>query len=162
MKDYMPWKYYADVFSIPYESLFEEGYRLLLFDIDNTLLPYKKDVPSSEIVQLLHKIKSIGFDVCLVSNTWPWKAKKIGKALGVPSYGFSFKPMTFHIMKAVGKNDLFKTLFIGDQIFTDVLGAKRCNIHCILVDPLDTYESIVTMFNRGRENDIINRGDYFE
>ena len=53
-------------------------------------------------------------------------------------------------------------VLIGDQLFTDVYAAYKTGIKSILVDPVDVYESFITIFNRGRENDIINRGDYYE
>ena len=79
-------------------------------------------------------------------------------------FGLACKPLTFNVSRIMNKYKMNKdnTVIIGDQIYTDVLCADKLGIKSILVDPIDIYESFITMFNRGRENDIINRGDYYE
>ena len=60
------------------------------------------------------------------------------------------------------KFNIDNMVLIGDQLFTDIAAAKKMGIKSILVDPIDVYEPFITVFNRGRENELINRGDYFE
>lgn len=40
------------------------------------------------------------------------------------------------------------TLFIGDQLFTDVWGARRTGLYSILTKPMDPHEEIQIVFKR--------------
>ena len=159
-----PWKYYKDIFSIDYSTLKDENKTVLLFDLDNTIINNRvKDVTDKEIA-LFRDLEKKGFRVFIVSNSFPWRVKKICNRLSIMGFGFACKPLTFNVSRIVKKYKMNKdnTVIIGDQIYTDVLCATKLGIKSILVDPIDIYESFITMFNRGRENDIINRGDYYE
>ena len=64
---WLPDKYVEDVFSIDYEDLYRQGFRGLIFDIDNTLVPHGAD-SDSKIDKLFQDIHSLGFKTLLLSN----------------------------------------------------------------------------------------------
>lgn len=164
MEMYKPWKYYKDVFSISYDKLFNEGYDSLLFDIDNTLVNnYVKNV-DYQTKELFSNLKALGFKIYLVSNSLPIRVHRIARSLGVKGYSLAFKPSVVRTMNTILKHklDINRTILIGDQIFTDILCANKIGIKSILVDPIDIHESFITIFSRGKEDDYINRGDYYE
>ena len=164
MEKYKPWKYYKDIFDINYDYLINNSYNTLVFDIDNTIINNRTKNVSYKEIDLFKKLKDMGFKIIIVSNSWPWRVRRISKSLGVKGLGLSFKPLIFNILKAKRylKTSYENMVLIGDQLFTDVYAAYKTGIKSILVDPVDVYESFITIFNRGRENDIINRGDYYE
>jgi shikimate kinase len=47
------------------------------------------------------------------------------------------------------------TLFIGDQLFTDVWGAKRLGIYCILSKPINPKEEIQIVLKRRLEKPVL-------
>lgn len=64
---FFPDEYMESTYSIPFEKLYQEGYRGVIFDIDNTLVPH--GAPADERAkQLFRRLKEIGFESCLLSN----------------------------------------------------------------------------------------------
>ena len=164
MEDLRPWKYYKDVLSINYDYLIYNNYNTLLFDLDNTLLNNREKNVSNDIVNLFSNLKRMGFNVLVVSNALPGRVKRISDVLDVKGYSLACKPFINKIIsiKNANKFNIDNMVLIGDQLFTDIAAAKKMGIKSILVDPIDVYEPFITVFNRGRENELINRGDYFE
>ena len=164
MEDLRPWKYYKDILSINYDYLIHNNYNILLFDLDNTILNNRETVVSNDIINLFTNLKRMGFTVLIVSNALPGRVQNVAKVLGVKGYGLAFKPFIKKIykIKQAKKFNIENMVVIGDQLFTDIKAAKKLGIKSILVDPIDVYEPFITVFNRGRENDLINRGDYYE
>ena len=56
------------------------------------------------------------------------------------------------LMKTREKN----TLFVGDQLFTDVYGAKRTGIYSILVKPIHPKEEIQIVLKRYLERIVLH------
>ena len=52
--------------------------------------------------------------------------------------------------------DLSSTVFVGDQLFTDVWGAKRAGIHNILVQPMNPKEEIQIVLKRYLEKIVLH------
>ena len=62
-----PDEYYESSYVIPYEKLYDEGYRGIIYDIDNTLVPH--GFPADDrALELFDRLRDIGFDVTLLSN----------------------------------------------------------------------------------------------
>ena len=126
------------VFSVDFSQEYAAGIRGLVLDIDNTLVP--QDAPADErAAAFVGQLKSMGFRVCLISNNGLNRVKSFADTVGANFIHKARKPAKkgfFRAMKAIstGPED---TLFIGDQLFTDVWGAKRAGLKHILVQPLD-------------------------
>ena len=57
----------SSTYAIDYEKLYEEGYRGILFDIDNTLVEHGKEA-TEQAKRLFSRLKKIGYECCLISN----------------------------------------------------------------------------------------------
>lgn len=153
---FFPDQYVASTYVIPFEKLYEEGYRGLIFDIDNTLVPHgaPADVRAKK---LFERLKGIGFDCCLISNNQEPRVKMFNDEIGVHYIFDAHKPSTKNYKRAmeIMKTDETNTLFIGDQLFTDVWGAKRAGIRNILVKPIYPKEEIQIVFKRKLERIVL-------
>ena len=153
---FFPDEYVASTYVIPFEKLYEEGYRGLIFDIDNTLVPH--DAPAdNRAKKLFAKLKELGFEACLLSNNQEPRVKMFNDDVQVNYICNAHKPSTKNYQKAMDLmgTDLSNTIFIGDQLFTDVWGAKRTGIRNILVKPIHPKEEIQIVFKRKLEKIVL-------
>lgn len=169
---FYPKMYKKNIFEIPYDKLKEQGVKVLLFDLDNTIGKMEEGCASKE-VQDLFKTLSKKFKLAIVSNNSSKKrVASFAKSLNVDYFYFSMKPSTRSIRKAMNKYSVesFDIAMIGDQLVTDVLAANRVKCLSILVDPLANKDLKVTYINRTIENKIIKkyqkkgkftRGEYY-
>ena len=134
----VPDYYYDSVFLIPYEDLFAKNIRGLIFDIDNTLTPFDQDLPPEEIVQLLERLKSMGFKVCLLTNNTNGRLARFNKNIQMDGFANALKPRTKGVNQAMAKMETKpeSTAIIGDQLLSDVWAGKRANITTIMVKPI--------------------------
>ncbi|MBQ8559263.1 MAG: YqeG family HAD IIIA-type phosphatase [Tyzzerella sp.] len=153
---FFPDDYVASTYVIPFEKLYEEGYRGLIFDIDNTLVPH--GAPADERAKkLFARLKEIGFDCCLLSNNQEPRVKMFNKEIGVHYICDAHKPSVKNYQKAMEMmgTDLRSTVFIGDQLFTDVWGAKRTGMRNFLVKPIHPKEEIQIVLKRQLEKIVL-------
>ncbi len=149
---FFPDEYVASTYVIPFEKLYEEGYRGVIFDIDNTLVPHGE--PADERAKkLFARLKKIGFESCLLSNNQEPRVKMFNEEIGVYYIFDAHKPSTKNYKKAMDlmETDLSSTIFVGDQLFTDVWGAKRTGLRNILVKPIHPKEEIQIVLKRKLE-----------
>ncbi len=146
---FFPDEYVASTYVIPFEKLYEEGYRGIIFDIDNTLVPHgaPADIRAKK---LFARLKELGFECCLLSNNHEPRVKMFNEEIKVHYIYDAHKPSVKNYQKAMAlmKTDLKSTLFVGDQLFTDVWGAKRTGIRNILVKPIYPKEEIQIVLKR--------------
>jgi HAD superfamily phosphatase (TIGR01668 family) len=131
-------------------TLWEEGFKGILIDLDNTIVPWRQSHIPEETRVFFEEAKAVGFQVCLFTNAGSLRAARISQALGIRCLAKARKPFGFHfrsIMREM-RLDAAETLMIGDQIFTDMLGGNRAGCHTILLPPLYTEEFIGTRFLR--------------
>lgn len=148
-KKFYPDQYLASTYVIDFEKLYKEGYRGLIFDIDNTLVPH--NAPADDrAVALFERLKKIGYRCCLISNNQEPRVKMFNEKIQVDYVYNAHKPSTKNYIKAmeIMGTDRSNTIFIGDQLFTDVWGAKRAGIRNILVKPLHPKEEIQIVLKR--------------
>lgn len=153
---FFPDRYVASTYVINFEKLYEQGYRGLIFDIDNTLVPH--GAPADErAVQLFERLKGIGYQCCLISNNQEPRVKMFNQDIRVNYIYNAHKPSTKNYKKAmeIMGTDTKNTLFIGDQLFTDVWGAKRAGIGNILVKPIHPKEEIQIVLKRYLERIVL-------
>ncbi|MBQ9983729.1 MAG: YqeG family HAD IIIA-type phosphatase [Lachnospiraceae bacterium] len=149
MSKFYPTRYYDKKEDIPIESYYEKGYRGILFDIDNTLVPHNEPVDEKALV-FIHRLKEIGFQVCLISNNGEERVKTFADPLEVKYVYKAWKPAKrgyVEGMEILGTS-LENTLFVGDQIFTDIWGANRAGMYSILLDPINPKEEIQIILKR--------------
>ncbi len=139
-------------YDIDYESLYQEGYRGILFDIDNTLVEHGADA-DDRAVRLFARLKSMGFRCCLISNNKEERVARFNCDIGAGVVYKAGKPSTKGYIEAmeIMHTDTNDTVFIGDQLFTDIYGAKRSGLRNILVKPIDKKEEIQIVLKRRLE-----------
>ena len=149
--------YEADsAYGIDYRTLYEQGYRGIIFDIDNTLVPH--GAPADERAKkLFARLEKIGFQSCLLSNNQEPRVKMFNQDIQTNYIYNAHKPSTKNYVKAMEKmgTDKENTLFVGDQLFTDVWGAKRAGIRNILVKPIHPKEEIQIVLKRYLERIVL-------
>ena len=154
---FFPDEDYESTYKIDFQKYYNEGYRAVIFDIDNTLVPH--DAPADDrAVALFKNLKDIGFNCMLLSNNKEPRVKKFNDAVGA-SYIYKankpFKSGYIEAMKRLGSCEE-NTLFVGDQLFTDVWGAKRVGIRSLLVKPIDPKEEIQIVLKRYLEKIVLH------
>ncbi len=155
-KYFYPDKYVVSTYVIPFEELFEDGVRGVIFDIDNTLVPHGAKA-DERAKQLFKRLEDMGMKTCLISNNCEARVKMFNKKIGVDYISNAHKPLTKNYIKAmeIMGTDKSNTIFVGDQLFTDVFGAKRTGIRNILVKPMDRGEEIQIILKRYFENVVL-------
>ncbi len=151
-----PTEYYDSTYSIDFEKYYKMGYRGLIFDIDNTLVPHNA-MHDDRSRELFNELKSLGYKVCFVSNNKEPRVKKFNEEVGGFYIFKAGKPKSQGFLKAMKLMDTTKenTLFIGDQLFTDIWGANNAHLHSILVKQIDKKEEIQIVLKRIIEKPII-------
>lgn len=144
-------------YEIAYEKLYGKGYRGIIFDIDNTLVPH--GAPADErAVSLFQRLHTIGFRTVLLSNNKEPRVKLFQEGVKYSRYIFKAgKPGRKgyeRAMELMG-TEPGNTLFVGDQLFTDVWGAKRAGIASWLVKPIHPKEEIQIVLKRRLERIVL-------
>ena len=155
-RNFFPDEYKESTYSIDFEKLYAEGYRGLIFDIDNTLVPH--GAPADDRAKaLFERLKAIGFQCCLLSNNQYERVSSFNKDVQVHFIEDAHKPSRKNYRKAMElmNTEQKTTVFIGDQLFTDVYGAKRTGIRNILVKPIHPKEEIQIVFKRKLEKIVL-------
>ena len=153
---FFPDAYMDSTYVIDFEKLYKEGIRGVIFDIDNTLVPH--GAPADErAIRLFARLRSIGLDYCLISNNQLPRVKPFADAVQSKFVEDAHKPSRKNYLKAMKLMhvDLDSCIFVGDQIFTDVYGAKRCGMRTILVKPLHPKEEIQIVLKRYLEKIVL-------
>ena len=168
MKKFKPDMYYKNVFKVNYELLKEKKIKVLIFDLDNTIMMVDEEVPSEKIVELFKKL-SLDFQIFIASNNVKERVRRIGKYMNVHAFYSVVKPTKKIKKLLLNKYDvkMNEVAIIGDQIVTDIFMGNRLHMHTILVDPLGEKDLKVTYFNRWLERKImkinkLERGEYYE
>ena len=153
---FFPDAYMDSTYVIDFEKLYKEGIRGVIFDIDNTLVPH--GAPADErAIRLFARLRSIGLDYCLISNNQLPRVKPFADAVQAKFVEDAHKPSRKNYLKAMKLMhvDLDSCIFVGDQIFTDVYGAKRCGMRTLLVKPLHPKEEIQIVLKRYLEKIVL-------
>ena len=140
MKNLYPNRYYDKKEDIPVEQYYEQGYRGILFDIDNTLVPHDEPVDEAARV-FVKRLKELGFGICLISNNDEERVRTFADPLEVAYVYKAWKPKREGYergMEILG-TDRSNTLFVGDQIFTDIVAANLAGVTPILVDAIHNH-----------------------
>ena len=151
-----PREYINSTYEIDFDKLYKQGYRGIIFDIDNTLVPH--GAPADErAISLFTHLKEIGFSCMLLSNNKEPIVKMFNDVVGVDYIYKAGKPKPSGYKKAMHRlgTTTDNTLFIGDQIFTDIVGANIAGIRTILVKPIHPKEEIQIVLKRFLEKPIL-------
>ena len=151
-----PGEYIDSTYRIDFDKLYKEGYRGVIFDIDNTLVTHGSPADERAIALFKH-LKELGFSCLVLSNNKEPRVKSFAKQVGIKYIYKAGKPNPANYRKAMEQmgTDEKNTLFVGDQIFTDVYGANRTGIRTILVKPIHPKEEIQIVLKRYLEKIVL-------
>jgi HAD superfamily phosphatase (TIGR01668 family) len=151
---------YADgLAGISLDELAAAGIRGLIVDLDNTLVGFRAETLAEPDAAWIARALARGFRIVLVSNNFNARVTRIGTALGVPTVPNALKPLPRGFLRALALlgTERSATIVIGDQLFTDVLGAKLCGLRAILTHPIDTHDFAGTRVLRMLERLVLRR-----
>lgn len=156
LKIFYPDNEAESAYSIDYEGLFKKGYRGIIYDVDNTLVPHGA-VADQRAIELFSKLRGLGFATALLSNNKEPRVKSFGSQVGSRYIFKAGKPGRAGYAKAMELMGTCpeNTLFVGDQLFTDVWGAKRAGIVTYLVRPIHPKEEIQIVLKRQLERVVL-------
>ena len=154
-----PDAYFKKVEDINVEFLNKNKIKALLLDVDNTLVDHTKKMTES-VIKWAKELKGQGVKLYILSNTNDkQKIENIVKQIDIPYQHFAMKPLKRGFkkaQKALGEKSE-NIAIVGDQIFTDIVGGKRCHMYTILVDPIKEKDFWYTAWKRPIENKIKNK-----
>ena len=153
---FYPNSYLDSTYDIDFEKEYEKGIRGVIFDVDNTLVPH--GAPADErSLQLFRKLKQLGIQTLLLSNNKEPRVKSFAGEVGSTYIYKAGKPSPVNYRKAMEmlKTDESSTLFVGDQLFTDVWGANKAGIKSYLVKPIHPKEEIQIVLKRYLEKIVL-------
>lgn len=173
MNLFLPDIYTQSIYTINYEDLKNAGIKIILFDLDNTLIPINANEPTKKIKDLFDDIKKSGLKPVIMSNSGKKRVEPFKEGLFVDAACSSMKPLKKKYKKVLNIYNVKpgEVAAVGDQLLTDILGANRMGITSILVNQISTSDFNRTKLNRFFENLIINhytkqgvfkRGEYYE
>jgi uncharacterized protein len=141
------------------EVLAAWGVRGIIIDLDNTLVSYSERTLAPEVATWIAAALAAGFRIVLLSNNFEERVAAIGSHLGVPTVSSALKPLPSGFLRAlrVLGTTRRETAAIGDQLFTDVLGAKCVGLRAILTEPLVDRDFPATRLLRMLERAVLRR-----
>jgi HAD superfamily phosphatase (TIGR01668 family) len=112
-----------------------------MLDFDNTIVPYTTNIPASEMEAVLKEFQDSGIQICVVSNSKRDRVPTFCKERGIDCITHAKKPFPKGIRAGMEKYGLppETCALVGDQIFTDTLGANLAGITSILITPIDNH-----------------------
>ena len=156
LEKFYPNEYLDSAYEIEYDRLYEEGYRGIIFDVDNTLVPH--GAPADQRAkELFTHLKELGYQCCLLSNNKEPRVKMFNDQVQVQYIFKAGKPKASgyrRAMELMGTNQ-DNTLFVGDQIFTDVYGANCAGIRTVLTKPIHPKGEIQIVLKRYLERIVL-------
>lgn len=116
----------------------EQGIRAVMLDLDDTIVASKSDFIDDKYLAWIDALKIAEISLLLLSNGSPKRVAYWTKELDIEGFSLVGKPFSFAYMRGLRKlkSSKAETIMIGDQLFTDVLGANIAGIKSILVKPL--------------------------
>jgi len=142
------------VTDVPLGELWERGIRVIFVDLDNTLTAWGSREISEPVRRWVGEAKEMGFQVVIVSNAgFRKRVAQVAEALGIVGIAAAGKPRRYVFRRYLEWKGLtvHQAVMIGDQIFTDILAAKRAGMKAVLVEPLTERRFITGRIQRPLE-----------
>lgn len=161
-KQFIPKEFHQTFFDIDFDQLYEKGIRLILTDLDNTLISYQEDSMTKTIIDKFDQLIDQGFEVIIISNNRPERVEKFVRGTKILGIGSARKPFFKGIKKSLDMAS--KTYYddeiclIGDQLVTDIYLSNRFGIYGVLVNPIARKtEKFYTKMNRRLEEKMLGK-----
>lgn len=162
----LPNEFVTSIFEVTPEKLANLGIKGIITDLDNTLVEWDRADATEELVAWFDMMREAGIKVIIASNNNEQRVRTFAEPHGIPFIYRAKKPLGKAYYDAMVKLRLNRdeVAMLGDQLLTDVMGAKRQKIYTFLVRPVADSDGLVTKFNRFVErrvyNDLKRKGQY--
>lgn len=159
---FFPDEIVPSAYVIDYDRLYAEGIRGVLYDVDNTLVPHGAP-PDDRAMALFAHLQALGMKTALVSNNREGRVRRFADRVGTQYVCRAGKPSRrgyLSAMKLIG-TDRTNTLFVGDQLYTDIWGARRSGLRAVLTRPVHPAEELQIALKRLLEKPVLRRYERF-
>lgn len=161
-KHFIPKEFHETFFDIDFDKLYEQGIRLILTDLDNTLISYQEDIMTQKIIDKFDHLIDQGFEVIIISNNRAERVEKFVRGTKILGIGSARKPFFKGIRKALSMaSETYyddQICLIGDQLVTDIYLSNRFGIYGVLVNPIARKtEKFYTKMNRRLEERMLKK-----
>lgn len=159
MSGLIPDTYCPSVLDLDPGELAASGARGVLLDLDNTLLARGEEELSSEVTDWVNSLREHGLRVAIVSNSNKERCARIAGELDVVLVRNAFKPFRRGLIRACAALGIAccDAVMVGDQCYTDILGANRTGMRSVMVDALNEADPIHTKLLRVSDKLVIRR-----
>lgn len=156
---FKPTYVFKSVSDINLEFLKEKKIKGLILDLDNTLTTHNNPNPAEKVTDWIDNIKQSGIKMMIVSNNNAERVTPFAKNLGLDFVSNGRKPLTIGFKKAQALMEIpFSNIaIVGDQIFTDILGANIKRIRTIYVYPIELESGFFFKLKRFLERPFIRK-----
>ncbi len=157
---FKPSMYVRSFKDVNINSLKEQGIKLFLCDLDNTLVPHYTRLPNKEVLRFIKTVESYGIEFVVVSNNTKKRVDMFCKKANIKQWkGNAKKPLKSSILDIMKEADAEprETIFMGDMIITDILIANRMKMESILVQPLVSTDYKMSSAHKFLENVVYKR-----
>lgn len=136
-----------DIYALTPERLRGLKIELLLLDLDNTLAPYTAMRPDVKLRNWIDSLRRAGIEPFILSNTRGVRAGAFSQALSVGYVARAQKPRTRRLFRVLARKGVSpdRAALVGDQIYTDVLCARRAGVLAVAVEPIDLSNPLYRM-----------------
>ena len=149
-KKFIPFAHAQSIYEVPSDFFLNNGVKLLLIDLDNTLDSYRCHEPTERAVEKIKDIQKTGVEPYIVSNNREHRVKGYADKAGVGCIYSAHKPFSRRIRNFLAKKNVQATevMLVGDQLMTDVLAARGAHIRVLLTEKIVKEDQWTTHINR--------------
>ena len=149
-KRFIPFAHAQSIYEVPVDFYLNNGVKLLLIDLDNTLDSYKLFEPTERALKQVEEIKKSGIVPIIVSNNRAKRVKRYADAADVECIYSAHKPFSRRIKNFLKEKGVSATevMLVGDQLMTDVLAARGAHIRVLLTEKIVKEDQWTTHINR--------------
>ena len=138
---FLPRHIYPALTAIDPARLASDGVRLLMLDFDNTIVPYTTNDPTDRMHAWLTRARDSEIQICVVSNSKRGRVVEFCKKYNIDCITHAKKPFSRGIRECLQRYDMEpqRAALVGDQIYTDVLGANCAGVRSILIPAIHNH-----------------------
>lgn len=156
---FRPTYVFKSVTDISFEFLKKNSIRGLMLDLDNTLTTHNNPQPADKVTDWIESMKSNGIKLMIVSNNNAQRVSPFSESLKLPFVASGRKPLSsgFNRAQMIMKIPFAEIAIVGDQIFTDILGANLRRVRTIYVHPIELEKSFLFKLKRMLERPFLRK-----
>jgi len=156
-----PDRFAARLCDVSLAGLWDQGVRGLILDLDNTMVAYRQSEIVQDHVAWVEDAHARGFKMVMLSNNFSERVRTVAAQLRIECIPNALKPLPIGFLRAKKHLGLARRQIavVGDQLFTDVLGAKTLGLYTILTEPIEPHDFALTRVFRFFERLLLARRD---